>query len=120
MLNEKKTLQWGDLPIEVQERMLEEQVAQGNKRDPSVFEDAKNANALRGGFDWDKSPEKAVFWHNVLYNRDLTAFYALHHPKVKTDPAKVYVLNYTKTFKHPMISGAKTKHEKFSLDRDCC
>ena len=30
-------VKWNDLPVEIQEKMLEEQVRQGNKRNPEIF-----------------------------------------------------------------------------------
>jgi hypothetical protein len=48
----------GDLkgfPPEVVEWMLDQQEAQGNRRDVSVFEEGRMADKSEGGFNWDEA-----------------------------------------------------------------
>lgn len=53
-------------PVEVVEKMLEHQVAQGNKRNVSVFEDRKAAGKMMGGFEWHETVEGYSFWNEVV------------------------------------------------------
>jgi len=43
-------IQFKDLPVEIQQRMLDEQVRQGNKRDAKVFEIDYTVRKSRGAF----------------------------------------------------------------------
>jgi hypothetical protein len=55
-----------DLPIEIQNKMLDHQEKQGNKRDESVFIKQVFSILFRGGFDWDKTIEGHTFWTEVI------------------------------------------------------
>jgi hypothetical protein len=69
----------GDLtgfPDELVEWMLDQQEAQGNKRDVSVFETDRTACRISGGFTWDyagfpfKTPkDPSAFCEQVIQNR---------------------------------------------------
>lgn len=50
------------------EEMLEEQVAQGNPRDYTVFYDNLDAGRDAGGFDHDNAEEGASYWNDYLTN----------------------------------------------------
>lgn len=54
--------------IEIAERMLAEQVRQGNEEDIRVFQDHACANADDGGFDWDRTVEGHKYWRNAIYS----------------------------------------------------
>ena len=64
-----------DLPVEIQEKMLDEQVRQGNKRDAEVFEINIWANHRLGGFTWNESVEGYDFWEEIIQHRNLAVFY---------------------------------------------
>lgn len=66
--------QIANLPIEIVERMLIEQVAQGNPRDVSVFEKSKEASRSNGGFNWDLTGNEDI-WIDILRRGDFTEFY---------------------------------------------
>lgn len=69
-----------DFPIEVVEKMLENQVLQGNPRDVSVFE-KRNVYGLRGfGFDWGTTDDGHYFWHDVILNKNFSLFFK-RYPK---------------------------------------
>lgn len=70
-----------DFPKEVVEKMLEYQVAQGNPKDVSVFEENK-VDYLKG-FDWDYTKEGGTFWDNVIVNHDFELFFE-KYPKNET------------------------------------
>lgn len=59
-------IQFDKLPIVIQEKMLERQVEQGNKRDPEVFRILITADVENGGFRWEHTPEKYYFWYMIL------------------------------------------------------
>lgn len=66
------------LPVEIQEKMLERQVEQGNKRDAWVFRNG--LDAFIGGFCWSKTPEGYAFWYNVLIRENYDLFFE-RYPK---------------------------------------
>ncbi len=47
-------------------RMLEEQVRQGNPRDPEVFVTMLTADLEQGGFLWSRSLEGLSYWGSVM------------------------------------------------------
>lgn len=51
---------------EIVEKMLEYQVAQGNKKDITVFEKNITASKNLGGFDWIETKDGCNFWDFVL------------------------------------------------------
>jgi hypothetical protein len=53
-------------PIEVVQKMVERQVEQGNKADVTVFQKIANAPKWRGGFDFEDTIEKHVFWSDIM------------------------------------------------------
>lgn len=55
-----------DFPIEVVEKMIEEQVKQGNKANVSVFQKVCIASKSQGGFDWEKTNDGENFWGDVI------------------------------------------------------
>ena len=59
-------LKFEELPKNLQERMLEEQVLQGNTEDRNIFIKDTSACKAEGGFDWDRSDEGSFFWARVL------------------------------------------------------
>ena len=66
-------------PQEVVEKMLNEQVKQGNKRDVSVFEDAVNSGGYKG-FDWENTEDGIFFWSEIIDNLNFDLFFE-HYPK---------------------------------------
>ena len=62
-------------PKEIIARMLDCQVEQGNKRDVSVFERNIYAALDQGGFDWDTTIEKGIFWSEVISANNLKLFF---------------------------------------------
>jgi hypothetical protein len=64
-----------DLPIEIQNKMLDHQEKQGNKRDESVFIKQVLSILFRGGFDWDKTIEGHTFWTEVIKEDNYKVFF---------------------------------------------
>ena len=77
---------WNELPVEIQEKMLEHQVARGNKRDPEVFIKKINSLVSDGGFSWRITNEGHDFWIEIINNGNISHFYTLYpkqnYPKV--------------------------------------
>lgn len=62
-------------PIEVVEKMIEEQVRQGNKADVSVFQRCAISGADLGGFDWCVAKESQYFWVDVIKGKNFEKFF---------------------------------------------
>lgn len=62
-----------ELPKEIQEKMLEEQVLQGYERNAEVFE-----TQIRGGFIWDDTSQRYAFWYKIIIDNDFTEFYKMY------------------------------------------
>ena len=85
-----------ELPKEIQEKMLEEQVLQGNERDAEVFETHIKCGKPIGGFNWWESTQGHNFWSKILVDNDFTEFYRMY-PK-KTAYPKVMWVSEEKNF----------------------
>jgi len=77
-----------DLPIEIKEKMMDEQEAQGNKRDWSVFEKAKYSAVSYGGFNWDKTELGHDNWATIILNHYYEPFYK-QYPQNTTEICKI-------------------------------
>ena len=83
-------IQFKDLPVEIQERMLDEQVRQGNKRDAKGFEED-----VTEGFSWDRSVEGFDFWDEILLDGNISVFYEKYpkRPALKVIPLHIKVVD---------------------------
>jgi len=79
-------------PDEVVEKMLEYQVAQGNKRDVTVFEKRNMSGKRTDGFFWDETLEGYCFWYYVIINRNFDLFFK-RYPKKSAYPKIMMVSN---------------------------
>lgn len=95
-----------DFPIEVVQKMCEEQVIQGSRFDVSVFQDYSGADVTRGGFDWDETKDDHDFWDDVISNRNFNRFFD-RYPKHQeyTD-----VSNFLKSTKEHQVGGDHYKN----------
>jgi hypothetical protein len=57
-------------PEHIVNMMLDNQEAQGNKRDVTVFERCKKANRSQDGFTWEESKEDEFYWVKVIEDSD--------------------------------------------------
>ena len=55
-----------DFPIEVVQKMVEEQVKQGYKADVEVFQKSATTGVIGNGFCWDITDDNYIFWYNVI------------------------------------------------------
>lgn len=76
--------------IEVVEKMIEEQVKQGNQPNIEVFQNNNTMNAVYGGFDWDKTDDGVEFWSEVIVNDNFDLFFE-RYPK-KNNTNLVYII----------------------------
>ena len=77
-----------DFPIEVVEKMIEEQVKQGNCPNVKVFQDYVTADVNDGGFSWYKSDGGSEFWIEVIDNDNFELFFEKYPKK----PNLVYIV----------------------------
>jgi hypothetical protein len=73
---EKKDLK-GEIkgfPIEVVQKMVDNQVLQGNKANVLVFQHDATAPHFEGGFDWDETKEGYTFWECIIDGRKFDVF----------------------------------------------
>lgn len=86
-------IQFKDLPVEIQQRMLDEQERQGYPRNAEEFEES-----VTGGFIWRESLEGSAFWKKILLKGDFTDFYAKYpkRPRLKAIPLHVKILDSKK------------------------
>ena len=53
-------------PIEVVQKMLDEQFLQGNKVSLKVFQKSASSDRSDGGFDWDNTRDGNMFWRDII------------------------------------------------------
>lgn len=81
------------LPKEIQEKMLDEQELQGNKRNAEVFEGNVSFGKVLGGFSWANSRQGDAFWSKIIIDNDFTGFYKMY-PKKTAYPKVMWVSDY--------------------------
>ena len=88
-------IRFNDLPVEIQERMLDEQVRQGNPRCAEVLEEHIASHAREGGFIWGRSVDGYDFWEKIIVVGNFTEFYEKYpkHPALKVIPLHVKILD---------------------------
>lgn len=64
-----------NFPIEVVEKMLEEQIKQGNVLSLEVFFDCLSADKLQGGFNWGETEDGKEFWKKVIQKNNFDLFF---------------------------------------------
>lgn len=74
-----------DFPIEVVQKMVDEQVRQGNPADVSVFQDDKRQGRSSGGFYWEETTEGHGFWDEVISLKNFDLFFDKYPKKHEED-----------------------------------
>lgn len=69
-----------DFPIEIVEKMVSEQVKQGNLPNPTIFALKKTASYCEGGFTWDATKDSHYFWEDVIRRKNFDVFFS-KYPK---------------------------------------
>lgn len=70
-----------DFPIEVVEKMIEEQVKQGKKADVEVFQKNASTDTEEGGFDWINTDDGMGFWSEVIGEGNFELFFKKYPKK---------------------------------------
>ena len=70
-----------DFPIEVVEKMIEEQVKQGNCPNVEVFQNYANADTADDGFNWSDTKDGDDFWMEVIDNGNFELFFEKYPKK---------------------------------------
>lgn len=78
-----------DFPIEVVEKMIEEQVRQGCQPNVEVFQKRPSAGLNRGGFSWSVTEDGYNFWNEIIMKGNFDLFFE-KYPK-KNKPNLVYI-----------------------------
>lgn len=102
-----------DFPIEVVQKMVDEQVRQGNKADAKVFQKANWTGFDIGGFSWANSIDGFGFWINVINSGKFDLFFS-KYPKqsdLKEDNSKAdkVVVNEKKVVKRTFRKLSEVK-----------
>lgn len=111
-----------DFPMEVVERMVYEQVTQGQKADPAVFAKNKTASDSQGGFTWSQTSDGIRFWRSVVGVNDFDVFFERYPKKYTQTPDSnlVYAVGDHKNYKK--VIDALIKHggvNKLDYKGDC-
>lgn len=77
-------------PIEVVEKMIEHQVAQGNKPDVEAFYKYASNDAEEGGFNWKDTVEGVHFWDEVIGNNNYNVFFERYPKDIDGKISKAY------------------------------
>ena len=64
-----------DFPIEIVQKMVDEQVKQGNEADVTVFQENRIRPRNIGGFDWGITEEDNAFWTRIIYQKKFNVFF---------------------------------------------
>lgn len=82
-----------DIPVVIVERMMFEQLSQGNNLNINIFDNQIMATREQGGFDWDKTVDGYEFWSNVIEKLDYDLFHEVHKEggknNTKEDPSQI-------------------------------
>lgn len=84
-----ENLRWSDLPKEIQEKMLEHQVEQGNPKDEKVFIADLMSDKNNGGFRWFGTIEGGHFWDKIIGMKDIEHFYSLYPKSPKNTRSEI-------------------------------
>lgn len=97
-----------DFPIEVVQKMVDEQVRQGNHPSVSVFKDGGFPDSFHGGFTWDRTNDGHDFW-NCIINMGHFALFFEKYPK------KTYKME-TKSIKIIVPDGYEVDKENSTFE----
>lgn len=70
-----------DFPIEVVEKMIEEQVKQGNCPNVGVFQKHISADTVDGGFNWYNTEDGDDFWIEIIDGGNFELFFKKYPKK---------------------------------------
>ena len=64
-----------NFPIEVVEKMVDEQMNQGNEPNVDLFTRDKCATRFEGGFNWESTRDGFPFWEKVIKGENFDIFF---------------------------------------------
>lgn len=106
-------------PIEVVEKMIEEQVKQGGNADVEVFQNYSTAGDDENGFAWDKTEDGYDFWEEVIGEHHFDVFFKKYPKK----PNLVYIVGDSnigdKIIKTLEKNGGINEHRYNGTENDC-
>lgn len=108
-----------NFPIEVVEKMIEEQVKQGNCPNVEVFQNGITTDAHNGGFHWENTEDGYDFWEDVIDNDNFDVFFAKYPKK----PNLVYIIGDSEIGMDIIKTLEKCggiNHHDFKGDKDDC
>ena len=97
-----------DLPIEVVQKMVEEQVRQGNKADVGVFQKCTDSDKKHGGFEWEDTEDGFEFWAMFVLYKEFDEFFE-KYPKQET--SEMQDAENTATQAHKEIDWEARRYE---------
>ena len=74
-----------NFPIEVVEKMVEEQINQGNEPNVDLFTIDKCATRYEGGFNWESTKDGFRFWEKIIKAEVFDIFFEKYPRKLKTN-----------------------------------
>lgn len=74
-----------EFPIEVVEKMIEEQIKQGNRPNVEVFQHYANTDTADGGFNWGDTKDGMEFWIEVIDGGNFELFFEKYPKKNNTN-----------------------------------
>lgn len=77
-----------DFPIEIVQKMVEEQVKQGNEPDVTLFQNDATCDFFNGGFTWEETNDGEEFWDDVIVYGNYDLFFERYPKK----PNLVYIV----------------------------
>lgn len=106
-------------PIEVVQKMVEEQVEQGNTANVSVFQKDKYSEKFCGGFLWENTNDGNDFWSEVIVCRMFDLFFKKYPKK----PNLVYIVGDSEIGKDIIKTlekyGGINEHRYKGTENDC-
>lgn len=70
-------------PLEVVQKMIEEQVKQGNEADVKVFQENVAHSIHKGGFRWSRTEEGQSFWSDVVFDKNFNLFFEKYPKQIE-------------------------------------
>lgn len=103
-----------NFPIEIVEKMIEEQTKQGNEPNVFIFQRCNSENRKRGGFDWDLTKNGLTFWEDVIFFKNFDLFFDAYSKKPITKEPKII---YDNEKENPILEvSIKEIAQKFGVD----
>lgn len=108
-----------NFPIEVVDKMIEEQVKQGNQPNVEVFQKFPAAGIGENGFDWSEAKDGYDFWEEVIGELNFELFFEIYNKTTNL----VYIVGDSEIGKDIIKTlekyGGKNIHDFIGDSNDC-